>query len=196
MSATTKTVQASKSGSRQAPAVIITLCAVMIALVFLATFLFQLRIPSTQGYFNFGDIIIFVAALTFGSTIGGVSGAFGSAFSDAVGGFGTFAPFTFLIKGAEGYVTGLISHRSPRRYNMVLAWAAGSLVMVGGYFFAEWLFIGLVFGASDFTGFAAAVGELPFNILQVVAGGIIGIPISAAVRYGLKSTPYYSKILP
>jgi uncharacterized membrane protein len=168
----------------------------MIALVFLATFLFQLPIPATQGYFNFGDIMIFVAALTFGPTIGGVSGALGSALSDAAGGFGTFAPFTFLIKGTEGYVAGLISHRWPGRRNMILAWLAGSVVMVGGYFLAEWLAISLVFGASDVTGLVPAAGELPFNILQVVAGGIIGLPISAGVKYALRSTPYYSKILP
>lgn len=169
----------------------------MIALVFLATFLFQLPIPSTQGYFNFGDIMIFVAALTFGPTIGGVSGSLGSALSDAFSpGGGPFVPFTFMIKGAEGYVAGLISHRGAGRWNLLLAWIAGSAVMVTGYFVSEWLLISLVFGASSFTGFVPALGELPFNILQIAAGGIIGIPISAGVKHALRSTPYYSKILP
>src|SRR5947209_20206832 len=78
-----------------------TLSAVTIVMVFLSTFLFQLPIPSTQGYFNFGDIMIFTFAFAFGPVIGGISGAVGSSLSDAVG-FPTFAPFTFVIKGLEG----------------------------------------------------------------------------------------------
>ena len=162
--------------------------AVTAALVFLSTFLFQLPIPATQGYFNFGDIMIFASALTFGPVVGGFSGGVGSALSDLLGGFGTFAPFTLIIKGTEGYVAGLISRRAFRKSDLV-AWALGSIVMVGGYFLAESYLISLLFGASDSTGIVAASGELPFNILQVVGGGVAGIPISLALRVVLRETP-------
>src|SRR5216110_916 len=110
-----KTDAASKvvTGHRT-PVVTITVTAVFTALVFLSTYLFQIPIPSTQGYFNLGDIMIFISALTFGPTIGGFSGGIGSSLSDALG-FGTFAPFTLVIKGLEGYVAGLISQRSGSR---------------------------------------------------------------------------------
>ena len=39
---------------------------IMAALTAVATALVQVYIPATRGYFNFGDIIIFVSALTFG----------------------------------------------------------------------------------------------------------------------------------
>jgi len=69
------------------------------------------------------------------------------------------------------------------------SWISASAVMVGGYFLAEWYFIALVFGPSDFTGFVAASAELPFNVLQVVAGGGIGIPVSIVLRRTLRDTP-------
>lgn len=177
------------------PVIAITLTAVFTALVFLSTYSFQIPIPATQGYFNLGDIMIFISALTFGPTVGGFAGGIGSSLSDALGGFGTFAPFTLVIKGFEGYVAGLISRRSVQRRTLMIAWAAGSVIMVLGYFLAESLFIALVFGSSSFTGIAAASGEVPFNILQVVGGGAVGIPVSIGLKYAFRSTPYISRLL-
>ncbi len=164
------------------PVVTITVTAVFTALVFLSTYLFQIPIPATQGYFNLGDIMIFITSLTFGPTVGGFAGGIGSFLSDALGGFGTFAPFTLIIKGLEGYVAGLISRRSLQRRTLMIAWAAGSVVMVLGYFVAESFLIALVFGSSSATGIVAASGEVPFNILQVVGGGAVGIPVSIGLR--------------
>ena len=179
---------------RRTPVVTMSLSAVAIVMVFLSTLLFQLPIPSTNGYFNFGDIMIFIFAFTFGPVIGGISGAVGSSLSDALGGFGTFAPFTFAIKGLEGLLAGLVSQRQFRG-RVILGWIAGSLVMVVGYFLAESFLISLVFGSSEFTGIVAASGELPLNILQVVAGGLVGIPLSLTLKRLLKQTPYYYKLM-
>src|SRR5213594_682566 len=94
------------------PVVTITVTAVFTALVFLSTYLFQIPIPATQGYFNLGDIMIFITALTFGPEVGGFSGGVGSAMSDILSPGGPpFAPFTLIIKGSEGVVAGLISRR-------------------------------------------------------------------------------------
>lgn len=177
------------------PVLTITVTGVFTALVFLSTYLFQIPIPATQGYFNLGDIMIFITALTFGPTVGGFAGGIGSALSDALAGFGTFAPFTLIIKGSEGYVAGLISRRSDRRRILMIAWAAGSLVMVLGYFLAESFFISLVFGSSSATGIIAASGEVPFNILQVVGGGAVGIPVSIGLKYAFRSAPYLSRMI-
>jgi uncharacterized membrane protein len=163
-------------------------------MVFLSTFLFQIPIFSTNGYLNFGDIMIFAFAFTFGPVIGGISGAAGSSLSDLLGGFGTFAPFTLIIKGLEGFLAGLISQKQIRG-RVIFGWAAGSAVMVGGYFLAEWYVIALIFGSSEFTGIVAALGELPFNILQVLAGGFVGIPLSLTLKRLLKQTPYYHKLI-
>ena len=69
------------------------------------------------------------------------------------------------------------------------------MIMVFGYFLAESFFISLVFGSSSFTGIAAASGEVPFNILQVVGGGVVGIPVSIGLKYAFRSTPYFSRMI-
>lgn len=138
--------------------------------------------------------MIFVSGLTFGPVVGGVSGGIGSALSDGLGGFGIFVPFTLVIKGLEGFVAGLISQKGTKRSILLLAWASGSAIMVSGYFLAESFFIALVFGASQYTGIAAGLGELPFNVLQVAGGGIVGIPVSLGLRYALGSTAFSSRL--
>lgn len=176
-----------------------TLTAVSIALVFLLTYPFSslFPVPSTQGYYDPGDIMVFISALTFGPAIGAISGGVGSALSDALGGFGTFVPFTFMIKGLEGYVVGLIAARSLalRRKTLLAAWAAGGLILVGGYFLSETYFIAWVFGSSPYTGIAAALAELPINILQAVGAGVVGIPASSVLRSALRSSAYYPKMM-
>ena len=182
------TSRSGQASGRRTPVIRIALLSVTTALVFLSTSVFYFPIGATGGYFNFGDIMIFIAALTFGPEVGGFAGGIGSGLSDFLGGFGTFAPFTLVIKGAEGYVAGLVS----RRFFMgrdFAGWAAGSAIMVSGYFIAESFVIALLFGASDLTGVAAATGEIPFNLLQVVAGGVVGIPISIGLRRALRETP-------
>src|SRR5215831_5781902 len=124
MTTTTAPPSETKKGQRT-PVVTITITAVFTGLVFVSTYLFQVPIPATQGYFNLGDIMIFISALTFGPTVGGFAGGVGSALSDALGGFGIFAPFTLIIKGFEGFVAGLISRRREQKPFLLLAWAAG-----------------------------------------------------------------------
>lgn len=176
------------------PVITITITAVFTALVFLSTYLFQIPIPATQGYFNLGDIMIFISALTFGPATGGFAGGIGSSLSDALSGFGVFAPFTLVIKGLEGFVAGAISRRGANMRTQLLAWGLGSLIMVGGYFLSESFFIAAVFGNSDFTGIAAASGEFPFNLLQVVGGGAVGIPVSIALKHYIRSTALGSRL--
>jgi uncharacterized membrane protein len=172
------------------------LTATFIALVFLLTYPFSslFPVPSTQGYYDPGDVMIFIAALTFGPVVGGISGGIGSALSDALGGYGTFVPFTFAVKGFEGYVVGLIASRGLARKSLLLAWVTGGLILVGGYFLSETYFIAWIFGASQYTGVAAALGELPINILQAVGAGLVGIPASSALRSALKSSALYPRL--
>ncbi|MGD0644512.1 MAG: ECF transporter S component [Candidatus Bathyarchaeia archaeon] len=145
---------------------------VMASLVAVATFLVQIPIPATKGYLNFGDIMIFVSAFTFGPTVSGFAGGVGSAISDVVSGYAYFAPFTLIIKGAEGLIAGLISNRLSKKRDIIAVVIAGT-EMVTGYFLAE--FFGLHEGW-------AALGETPFNILQIAAGGIVGISIALILR--------------
>jgi uncharacterized membrane protein len=145
----------------------------MTAFVTVATFLIQIPTPPTHGYINVGDAMIFTTSLTFGSYIGGVAGGLGSALADLSAGYGYFAPFTLLIKGCEGLVSGFISNRKTFSRD-VLAVFIGGVIMVSGYFLAEAFLLGY--------GIPAALTEVPGNTIQIAVGAIVGIPVSHVVR--------------
>lgn len=159
--------------TKRSPIVAIVISAIMAALVTVATYVVQIPVPATNGYINIGDAMIFTSSLAFGPLVGGVAGGLGSSLSDMWGGYWQFAPITLIVKGLEGLVAGLISNGRDIHRD-VLAVLIGGSIMVFGYFVAETYLLG--YGA------AAALVELPGNIFQVVAGGIIGVPAAFAVR--------------
>ena len=148
----------------------LSLMAVMSALVTIGTMVVQ--IPNGMGgYFNFGDVMIFVAALTFSPLIGGVAGGFGSALADLPGVFAIYAPFTLVIKGLEGAIAGFITNKSSI-FRDVFAVVAAGFEMVVGYFLAEIYLWGL----------GVALAAIPLNILQVTVGALVGIPVALVLR--------------
>ena len=163
----------------------LTLTAVSIALVFIVTYATaNYTIPATKGYFDFGDVMIFIVALTFGPVTGGLAGGIGSAASDAFStGSGVYAPFTLVIKGLEGLAAGYLAFRGSR-WKLGISWSVASAIMVGGYFIAETLAI---------VGYPASVVDVFVNIPQVIVGGIIGIPISQYLRRVLPPNTIYSR---
>ncbi len=158
-----------KLNTRQVAAI-----AVMGALATIATMIFTFPIPATSGYFNLGDSIVIIASLTFGPLVGALAGGLGSGLADLLGGWYNWVIFTTVIKGAEGAVAGYLAGDPETRtlQKTVIAWLVGGLVMVGGYFIVQ------VF----MYGFSAALTELPFNMVQMTAAGILGIPISRALK--------------
>ena len=150
----------------------IPLAAIMTALVAVGTLL--IRIPNPMGgYFNVGDVMIFVCALTFNPIIGGIAGGAGSAIADMIG-FPVFALPTLIIKGLEGLLASLITDKK-RVYRDVLAVVVAGSEMIVGYFLVE-------LSPPFQWGLAGALAEVPGNIAQIVIGGVIGIPIALILR--------------
>jgi uncharacterized membrane protein len=157
----------------------ITAAAIMAALVCVATLLIQIPIPATQGFFNVGDVIVMVSALTFGPIVGFFAGGVGSSLADFLGGWYVWVPFTLVIKGIEGFLAGAImvlDGEEAGAKKRILAWLVAGLEMVVGYFLVQYYMYG----------FGAALTELPFNILQMAVGGIIGVPLSMALTQRIK----------
>jgi len=156
------------------------LLSVMTALVFVATMI--VRIPNWMGgYFNFGDVMIFISALTFGPITGGFAGGVGSAIADVIG-FPIFAIPTLVIKGIEGLLAGLITNRK-NIYRDVFAVVVAGVEMVLGYFLVEYYALGWTF--------EMALAEIPINVGQIVIGGVIGIPAAFIIRKTLPSILKY-----
>jgi len=149
----------------------LSLMAIMTALVAVGTLI--IRVPNPMGgYFNVGDVMVFVSALAFGPLIGSFAGGVGSAISDMIG-FPVFVIPTLVIKGTEGLLAGLIANRKSA-FRDILAVVVGGSEMIAGYFLIE--FFPLQWGLG------LALAEVPGNIAQIVIGGLVGIPIAYLVR--------------
>lgn len=162
------------SNSSQGTLVRISLYAIMSALVCVGTLM--VRIPNPMGgYFNLGDVIIFISALTFGPAIGGIAGGFGSSLADIIG-FPVFVIPTLCIKGIEGFLAGLVTNRKSLHRDILAVVLAGAEMIVG-YFLVEVY----LWGIGD------ALLEVPGNVAQIVVGGIIGIPLAIILRRRLSA---------
>jgi uncharacterized membrane protein len=151
----------------------LALGAVFAALVFVATYSFRIPIPATNGYFNLGETTIYVAALLFGPFVGAVAG-FGAGIADIVLGYAQYAPGTFLIKGIEGAAVGFLyfklqKHLARHSLSAFSSVAVGGSLMILGYFIYEQIILRVPV--------LAAFAEIPFNIIQVLAGIVVAIPI-------------------
>jgi uncharacterized membrane protein len=168
-----------KGGYRLSAALKLALAAMFTGLVFVVTSQIPpIAIPATSGYFNFGETIIYIAALVFGSFVGALAGGVGSMLADVYLGFAPFAPGTLLIKGLEGAIVGFLNKRLRKQISNLTVCASisaviGGLEMVTGYFLYEQLVLGYPFGA--------ALLEVPFNIVQMTVGLVVAIPVMHAV---------------
>jgi len=156
------------------------LCGVMIAVTAAMTLLVRIPIAPTRGYLNLGDAMVFFSALALGPGIGGIAGGVGSAIADILGGYAYFAPITLVVKGVEGLVAGIVGKKGTL-VAMIAGTGAGGVCMVAGYFFAETI----MYGSGP------ALVEIPANIIQVVGGAVIAIPLTIAVR---KAYPRIKKV--
>jgi len=154
----------------------VALTAVMTAATAAVTMVVSIPFPPTRGYFNLGDAMVMLAGLLFGAQLGGVAGGVGSAISDILLGYGYFAPLTLIIKGTEGFLTGLIGNnrRLPLKITGVVA---GAIAMLVGYFSVE----------TPMYGFGAAFAELvTINSLQVASGAVVSLALTQII---LKAYP-------
>lgn len=104
------------------------------------------RIPWGKGYINFGDTLIFLAASLLGPVGGMIAGAIGSSLADLFSGFATYAPFTFVVKGGEGFLCGILYSYVFRKQRPMLRRLFSMLIagawMIIGYFLTDLMLYG------------------------------------------------------
>ncbi len=157
----------------------IAAAALFASLVFVVTYAIPpITIPATSGYFNVGETVIYTAALIFGPLVGLLAGGIGAALADALLA-PQFAVGTLVIKGLEGAIVGFLPSRlhkviPNRSVAATVAAVAGGLEMILGYFLYEQIVLGYPL--------AAALVEVPFNLVQMAVGLAVAIPVVHAVR--------------
>ncbi|NPV06508.1 MAG: ECF transporter S component [Anaerolineae bacterium] len=156
---------------RRWTAVRVVVLAALMGVTTVLTLLVRVPIAPTRGYIHLGDVGVYFAAFTFGPVMGLLAGGLGTAMADVLGCYAHWAPLTLVFHGVQGGVAGYLGYRATTA-RQALAWAVGSLIMVGGYFLAEVVLYGV----------GAALVEIPGNAVQALAGGLVAIPLSAALR--------------
>ena len=139
-----------------------------------------ISIPLATGYFNFGDLVIYIASVSLGPLYGAIVGAIGGALGDAILGYIAYMPFTLVIKALEGVIVGLVykavckfcaNKKSGNileiTFTLLANLLAGS-VMALGYFLAE----GLLLSDAHWSG---GLVNLPFNFLQGAISSCVAI---------------------
>ncbi len=155
--------------TRQNKTMTLVIDAMFIALVFTATWLINIRLPlvGSGGLIHLGNVPLFIGGMLFGRRTGAIAGAFGMAIFDLMSGWTAWAPFTFVIVGAMGYVIGCIAEKKPFKVamvNHVLSVILAIVIKVAGYYFAEVILYG---------NWIAPIGSIPGNIIQVGVAGVV-----------------------
>lgn len=97
------------------------------------------------------------------------------AFFDLFSGWAAWAPFTFVIVGAMGFLAGLISEKVPgkREWVYTMAVAVALIIKIVGYYFVEVILYG---------NWIQPFGSIPGNLMQVVIAGIIVVPLAGRLK--------------
>ncbi|SHE69951.1 Uncharacterized membrane protein [Caldanaerobius fijiensis DSM 17918] len=141
----------------------IAVLGLLMAVLIVATAVTKFAIPKPSIYFNLGEAVIYLVALLYGGKTGGILGGVGSALADLLGGYPIWAPFTFVIKGLEGYIVGTVNNNK----NALLAIISGAPVMLIGYAISAGLIYGIGAIPLEFAG----------DLIQVTLGAIIALTI-------------------
>lgn len=155
------------------------LSALLIALVFIATKFINFRLPISinGGLIHLGNTMLFMAAIVFGGRKGAIAGAFGMGLFDIVSGWVAWAPFTFIIRGVMGYIIGYAANSHNRKGNS-LFWNLIGIIIAG-----IWMIVGYYIAEVIITGnYIAPVTSIPGNVIQIVFGALLGLPIAKALK--------------
>ena len=165
----------------------IAIYALMSALVMVTTFAVRIPMVATDGYLNLGDGILLFCGVAFGPVAGLIAGGIGSALADLIAGYAHWILPTFLIKGLEGALAGLLFYLlnkgSKNRFlSATIATLPSALLMVVGYFFASWIMKGSA---------AVAWTSVPGNAIQ----GAVGVALSLFLLFNTSRIKNFSSIV-
>ena len=153
------------SSSKQKHLRLLTLSAVLCALVFVATaYLPRIPIPN-GGYVHIGDAFIYLAAVLLPTPYACAVGAIGAGLADTLTGFIIYAPGTLMIKAIMAIFFSAKRSKIICARNLTATLPAG-IVCVVGYYLYEVILT---------KSFAAPLASIYFNIAQAVVSAVIFI---------------------
>lgn len=138
------------------------LSGMFIAIGYVITAFLKIPYAGGAGYFNFGDIITLISSVILGPWYGALIGASFSSMADLSSGYGLFIPFTIIAKSLMAISAGYLYKIFPIRLKY-FSFLIGTLVMVGVYFIAYWIYYDL----------GAYISSL-FDLVQALVSSLLG----------------------
>lgn len=145
----------------------------MAALIILLTAIVKIPVPMAGGgYIHLGDAAIFMTTAVLAGPFAIPVAGLASAAADLLAGYPSYALGTFVIKALVALVSLCFIRKSS--VMRAVGFSLAGAVMIGGYYAYEAFILG--YGA------AGALAEIPWNIIQAVAGVVIAFPLLAIVE--------------
>ena len=143
----------------------LVLAALLAALTAVATMIIRIPTP-TQGYIHLGDGMVLICGILLGPGLGALAAGM------------AWVPGTFAIKALTALLGGWLYHRMAGKgmntiTRVILCGIPAEIIMVLGYFVYE-VGMEVVMGSSMGAAAAAVVLGVPMNIVQGIAGIIVG----------------------
>lgn len=149
----------------------IALCGILAAAIVLLTMLVSIPIPGGLGFVNLGDAGVLSAEFLLGGPWGALTGGAASALADLLLGYAVYMPATFVIKGGMALLFCLLQKVMKPRLQ-VLAFFISALLVPFGYFLYE----------TILYGGAAALPNVPFNLVQCLVGAAVAFAATRLFR--------------
>jgi len=148
-----------------------------------------LRINIFNMYLDLGNIVVVIAAFSFGPIIGGFVGGLGYALSDCLLGWFGWAFYSLIIRSAQGATMGYIIYRNPVKDNKsrIIALICGGFITLIGYYVTEVILYGSSYGYTIWLN-RILIPEM----VNLMIAGIIGVPISIFIER--RTTPIVTGI--
>lgn len=142
--------------------------------------------PGTTGYLNLGDCFVVLSGWLLGPVYGFLAGGIGSAISDLVLSYASYAPATLVIKGCMALVAHFIYKalikvfKNKFAFPCIISAFAAEIIMIGGYYLYESLLM---------SNFASSLAGIAGNSVQGLFGIIVSVIIMGVLeKTGLKNT--------
>ena len=160
------------------------LAALFAAMIYVMTAF--VHIPTQQGYVHIGDGIIFLAAALLPAPYAMGAAAIGAGLSDYLSGFAIWVLPTVIIKAATAAVFTSGKPTIVNRRNL-FACAIAALICVGGYYISG-VILALLSGGEIHSALAAALTDIPTNIIQSIGSTALYIFLGVALdKSGFKA---------
>ena len=161
----------------------LVITAVAIALTYVFTAFINIRLPFALngGLIHLGNVPLFIFAIIFGKKTGAIAGGIGMGLFDLLSGWNAWAPFTLIIVGCMGYVTGMITEKKKGYVWTIIAMLTALLIKISGYYIAE----GIIYG-----NWIVPISSVPGNVIQVVTAMIVVMIIIEPLRKAANKVIY------